>query len=406
MALQVITQGTEGRLLEKTRELRHDVNTNYAMHFHFSQLKAEYRSDFQLKIVINIICDVFRESAGSLYFCRDGDIYVIYHGDNKSLVDKALFQARYLFMDDPLANNTDGTENDAFCTVYDLGFQWNSFYKNLPGLLSSAVRVEIRRENARTEGQGNEARQMSPVNLVKLMDDLQKIDMSQALRQQSICVKQGNGPLRPVFNEIYVHISYLSNMLGNKYNLTSDRILFKYITRELDKYVLGMLGSQPAFHFKRALSININLETILSPIFTKFCEDIKSIPPSSVVFEINVGNVFVDLEAFKAALELTQAKGYRICVDGLTATSFVHVDRASLGFDLAKVFWNADMKSALSSDENKRFAEAINRCGNNRMILCRCDSVHAIEYGQALGISLFQGRHTDRELNPSSTIIN
>lgn len=404
MALQVITQGAEGRLLEKTRELRHDVNTNYAMHFHLSQLKPEYRSDFQLKIVVNILCDVFRQAAGDLYFCRDGDIYLIYHGDNKNLVDKALFQVRYLFMDDPLANNPDGSENDALCDVYDLAFQWNAFYKSLPGLLSSAVRVEIRREHSRTDV--GEARNMSPVNLVKLMDELEKVELSNAIRQQSICVKLANSPIRPVFNELYVHISYLSTMMGNKYNLTSDRSLFRYITRQLDKRVLAMLGAQPAHHFKRPLSININVDTILSVAFNIFCEEIKSIPPSSVVFEINVSDVYGDLDAFKAALDIAQKRGYRVCIDGLTPTSFAHVDRQSLGFDLAKVYWNADMKSALDSEENKRFAAAINRCGSNRMILCRCDSIHAIEYGQALGISLFQGRHTDRELNPSATVIN
>jgi hypothetical protein len=43
---------------------------------------------------------------------------------------------------------------------------------------------------------------------------------------------------------------------------------------------------------------------------------------------------------------------------------------------------------------------AISRFGHNRVILCRCDSSQAVNYGLAAGINLFQGRFIDNMLNP------
>jgi hypothetical protein len=95
-----------------------------------------------------------------------------------------------------------------------------------------------------------------------------------------------------------------------------------------------------------------------------------------------------------------------VCLDGLTTESFLDIDRNKLGLDLIKVQWNADVKSDLNSKENTALADAVRSCGNNRVILCRCDNQQAVQYGQALGISLFQGRFVDSLINPSAKVTN
>ncbi len=71
-----------------------------------------------------------------------------------------------------------------------------------------------------------------------------------------------------------------------------------------------------------------------------------------------------------------------------------------------KLQWNADIASDLQTSENRRIADAIKRCGPNRVILTRCDNRKAVDYGQALGISLFQGRYLDKLMNPLSRVEN
>ena len=126
----------------------------------------------------------------------------------------------------------------------------------------------------------------------------------------------------------------------------------------------------------------------------------------SIIFEIPVVDVFADTTAFMLARGHLQKMGYRLCLDGLTINSFLNIDRGKLGFDLLKVQWNADVESDLNSLQNLALAKSVKECGSNRIVLCRCDNRQAVAYGQALGISLFQGRYIDSLINPSAKVAN
>ena len=101
-----------------------------------------------------------------------------------------------------------------------------------------------------------------------------------------------------------------------------------------------------------------------------------------------------------------QKLGYRVCLDGVTELSFSQIDRKKLGFDLIKLQWNANILEDLTKDDARALDAAVKACGVNRIILTRCDNRSAIDYGQALGVSLFQGRYLDKLINPRATIEN
>ncbi len=403
----VVTQNAEAKLLDVVRDLKGDVGDNYALYFHLTALQEQHRSDFQIKIAVNILNDVFRDSEGIVVLSRAGDVFVVYHGSDKALLEKAIFQLRYLFVDDPLANHPDGSENEDFCTMYDLSFQWRAFFSLCNDLLGESTKQEKEEEvNKQQIEERKTARNLNPKRLIQVMDALDTIDLGLALRRQPICAKPNQQEFRVVFEEMYINIGHLSTLLGGQYNLVSNRPLFKYLTLELDAYILQLLKTRPEVYLQRPVSLNLNLETVLSDMFVEFSEQVEAKKRSTIVLEIHVGDVFGNMPLFMKAQELAHRYGYRICIDGLTDVSFVQVDREKLGFDLAKLQWNADMVADLETEENKRLAEAIRVCGSNRMILCWCDSVHAIDYGHALGISLFQGRYPDRLLDPEATVIN
>lgn len=392
--------------MEMAKAIKGAPEEYYALHFNLSRLHPEYRSDFQLKIAVNILNDVFRDCDGTVFLCRNGDIYVLYQGTDKGLIEKSIFQVRYLFIDDPLAAHPDGTENDAFCATFDLTFQWQQFYKSIPGRMTSQIEEQIRRFERRGGDEKPKNLGMTAVDLVKVEDGLETIDISSALRQQPVCAERANKDLRIVFNEMYVHIAHLNKLLGGRYQLAQNRGLFKYLTQQLDRYILQHLASRPNVYLARPLSLNLNVETVTSPMFEEFCKEVKRANTPSLVIEMQISDVFMDMNAFREGRRIAQNYGYRVCVDGLTNESFVQVDRAKLGFDLAKLQWNADLAGDLDTPENQQLAKAIEACGSNRMILCRCETHHAVEYGRELGISLFQGRYTDRVLNPDAVIEN
>ena len=424
--MQIVANNPEPKLLELIRALRGDPGANYALHFKLSRLLEENRSDFQLKIAANVLYDIFRDEEGTIFQLRTGDIVVVYQGDDRIMLEKAIFQVRYLFVDDPLASNENGSENEEFSDLWDLGFQWQTFHRvcqefvdflgkrSAPnaaaqqGYQSPILQKTNEQKDAKNSAprrQEGVAVAIDPMGLVEVMQRIEGVDISKAMRNQPICAKSSGQEIKPLFKENYVNIAHLSKLLGLNYNLLSDKDLFKYITHHLDFYVLQTIANRASYYLARPISLNLNVETVLSDYFMEFSKLIKT-ATKSVIIEINVADVFSDMYAFSLARELAQNMGYRICLDGLTNLSFTQVDRKSLGFDLAKLLWNADMKGDLGTKENQRLAEAIRNCGSNRMILCRCDSHHAIDYGNALGISLFQGRYADRMLNPDTKVVN
>jgi c-di-GMP-related signal transduction protein len=110
------------------------------------------------------------------------------------------------------------------------------------------------------------------------------------------------------------------------------------------------------------------------------------------------------MSAFLTAKDVVQKLGYRVCLDGVTDLSFPQIDRKRLGFDLIKLQWNAETEYKEARD--KKLVDAIKECGNSRVIMTRCDNEAAVKYGQALGISLFQGRYLDSVVNPKSQLQN
>jgi hypothetical protein len=242
--------------------------------------------------------------------------------------------------------------------------------------------------------------------LANIERDLESADLSRVMRRQPICAAVPNMMVRRVFDEFYVNIAHLKQMMTGNVDLTSNRWLFKYLTQVLDARMLEMIGRNAGRYIDRPISINLNVETLLSDYFTRFDALIKPSMKVSIVIEIQIADVFSDMAAFMVAKETVQKLGYRVCLDGLTSLSFTQIDREKLGFDLAKLQWNADLESDLKSRENKQLADAVRQCGPNRIILCRCDGRQAVDYGQALGISLFQGRFLDKIIDPTSKVEN
>ncbi|MFO0110567.1 MAG: hypothetical protein ACK52W_08555, partial [Alphaproteobacteria bacterium] len=187
-------------------------------------------------------------------------------------------------------------------------------------------------------------------------------------------------------------------------DLLSNRWLFKYLTQTLDVRMLDLIRKESATYLISPLSLNLNVPTLLSEHFTAFDANIKPGMKVSIVIELQIADVFADMAAYLTARDTVQKLGYRICLDGVTDLSFPQIDRQRLGFDLVKLQWNAETEA--KGEQGKRLKDAIRTCGTNRVIMTRCDNELAIRYGQSIGLSLFQGRYLDGQVNPKSVVQN
>jgi len=402
-------KGAEVKLVEMVSSIEAEAREWRALHFRFALLMEQYRNDYQVKIAVNLIGDLLKTHQGGIFVHTDGNIFVVCRSVSKALLEKVVFQLRYLFADDPLAYTADGQENEEFCRLYGLDVEYQAFLELCKrSLATSANPVAAEKAGKKMEivEATADASKFSPNRLATIERDLANADLSKVIRKQPVCAAVPNMMVRKVFDEIYFNIAHLRQYLRADFDFLSNRWLFKYLTGVLDKRVLDLLTRYPARFFDAPVSLNMNIETLLSEQFSEFDAAIKPSTKVTIVLEIQIADVFADMAGFLAARNAVQKLGYRVCIDGLTTLSFMQIDREKLGFDLAKVQWNADIESDLKSLENKQFAKAIQNCGPNRVILCRCDGRQAVDYGQAMGISLFQGRFLDKVINPTSRVEN
>ncbi len=182
-------------------------------------------------------------------------------------------------------------------------------------------------------------------------------------------------------------------------DLYSDRWLFQYLTQTLDKRVLALLRKADDVELSHSYSLNLNVSTLLSPEFLAFDANLKSGARGSIVIEIEKIEIFADLGAYLFARDFARERGYRFCLDSVTRLILPFIARQRLGVDLVKLFWNPDMAEGKSSDRDGEFLAALERVGTERVILARCDTEQAIEFGHRVGIKLFQGRIVDTLLH-------
>ena len=425
--MRIVTKDAEARLIELLNLIDENRAGWQVLCLSFSKLLDHYRSEYQIKIATNLMNDLLGDHDGAIYVCDDVTIYAVVRNFAKTSMDKMIFQLRYLFMDDPLAYTPDGDENPDFSTLYQLESQFPDFMEickrrlvlrmrgrqQVSGMSTapapamapaSAKTIDV--PKMATPSQLKEMRLFTAGNLAAIEHDLQKIDLSPTIRRQPVCAAIPQTGIRTVFDEMYININHLRQSMGIEVDLLSNRWLFKYLTQVLDYRMLDMVQEKPSVYLANPVSLNLNVQTILSERFAQFDKAIRPNAKVSVVVEIQVADVFTDMAAFLIAKDIAQKMGYRVCLDGMTDLSFMQIDRQRLGFDFVKLSWNADEQLDTSSDHNQRLEAAIRQCGNNRVILTRCDNEKAIEFGQALGLTLFQGRHLDTIINPKSTVMN
>lgn len=424
--MQVIDKGAEAKLVQTLADVKEAPANWQGVVFSLSSLMEQYRNDYQIKIAVNMLKDVLKNEQVTVFLCADRTTVLLCNGTPKHLLDKAIFQLRYLFMDDPLAYTADGEENPAFCQNYPLSTQFDAFAAIARGKMLGGVRPKTTPAAApasdapvaRPQGESllkqvtRQIASASPLkfftasNLATIERDLANADLSTVVRRQPVCAAIPDMMVRRVFDELYINISHLRQVLRVDADLLSNRWLFKYLTELLDQRMLKMLRHDPMRYLDLPVSMNLNIRTLMSDAFLEFDEFVKPSVKVSVVIEIQIADVFEDMRAFLMARDTVQKLGYRICLDGLSDLSFPQVDRERLGFDLIKLQWNADMPSDVQSGENRRIFETVKAAGPNRVILTRCDNRKAVDYGQAMGISLFQGRYLDKLMNPMSKVEN
>jgi hypothetical protein len=398
-----LPQPLEPKLYEYLASLGADLSGWHAICLSVSTLKPAARRVYKLKQVADAFQALLNENQGSLFHLANSDLVLIVQAPSEPLSDTV---AR--------AVDTLGIAGDhAPLRVFGLSSVRGAPYD---ACIASAAEPEPeprpagRKSSAKKAGAVKPAataaggRPVQPSDLVKLETALGRADVAALLRRQTVCqLIEGERP-KPVFRELYVSIADLEDKVAPGVKLAADRWLFQHLTRALDARVLTQLVETPDPSLASHISLNLNVASVQSRQFQAFDAKLSPAARRSIVLEIQLIDILSDMGAFQVARDFAHERGYSLCLDGLTYLTAPLTDRALLGLDLVKVIWTPQMVSDEVETRRNAFAWMIDKCGDGRAILCRCDGEDAIKFGQSIGITLFQGMAVDTRAEAAQAV--
>ncbi len=398
---------TDIAVAEYLRRLDDSVREYDAIYIRVSALENKNLRESHRQELADTFAAFVSQSMARYFWFANEDVIVIYNRRIKDEILSCLVKIRFIFHDDQLLKGTDNLESAGFIRFYNMAQDKKDFY-HLVSFLSkqqTPIKLQTKKVMPFTMSPINQTpqKQKKPLTtdiLARVQKILSVADFSSFIRRQAICAVIGkSSPLR-VFEEVYVSIPDLREMLLPDVDLLSDPWLFLSLSETLDKRVLETISRHDDGSLIGNFSININVSTILSDEFLAFDESISASMRPSIILELQLVDIFSDIKSFVLAKTFAQARGYKICIDGITVDKLKYLNRANLNCDLMKIIWHPAFTEVVNED--KHFMDYINKAERAKMILCRIDDPSAIEVGNSLGINLYQGRYVQRLLNATA----
>jgi len=392
----------EELLLDYAERLGRHLPGRRAIHLHLSQLKPHNRRPHHVRVAASSFDGLIQRHEGQCFTMANRDIVVVVRDASVGQIDEVVLKLRFLFSDDPLVAQEDSADDnqERFVTWYDLEDA------DYPRFLAMARRMRSAAKQAQAEAAENVKETevdkgpeptvpLDPERLHQLEKQLVGADIGGMLRRQPICAILPGQTAKPVFNEVYVSMDELRKRVLPEVNLFSSRWLFQHMTEVLDQRLLKELPELEGT-VKLSTSLNLNVSTLLSEQFLAFDRQLRSRTKKAMVIELQTIDVFGDIGAYQFARDFVRERGYKLCLDGLNYLTFPLLARSALDVDFQKIIWAPDLVEDDGSGRRDAFVDAVKATEATRVILCRCDSMDAVRYGQSLGITLFQGRLIDR----------
>lgn len=354
-------------------------------------------------VLQQIVADAFAPLGDNskVFYLNNDNAVIVFNTIHKDEILSCLVKLKF-----SLQNDTD-MQKTGIAQFYDLLSQTEDFKKavSIPVIAnktSSGNTSEQREQAHNAIYKRHLKKELSPEMLAKVQKILSVADFSSFIRRQAVCAIIGKSVPQRVYDEVYVSIPDLREMLLPDVDLTSNPWLFWALSETLDRRVLQTVSRHDDGSLLGNFSININVSTILSDDFMYFDDNINASMRSSVVLELQLMDIFSDIKAYQLAKTFAQARGYKVCIDGITVDKLNYINKSNLNCDLMKIIWHPSFADIIHED--KHFTDYENKSERAKIILCRIDDPKAVEIGNSIGINLYQGRLIQRLLSQNSSL--
>ncbi|HLN22736.1 MAG TPA: hypothetical protein VK558_01995 [Patescibacteria group bacterium] len=384
---EIVTQ--ESLLLGAAERIDRIRQGRLAIHVHLSRLRPQNRQDGHIRIALRMLEPMINAYRGQMFLLGNSDVVFMLKDPNLTDVENMVFKLRALFSKDPLTFVDKGDGRDNFCTWFDLGV--TSDYEAFVGM--SRTVTEEARQRSRDKAKARvELPPIDPTGLGEVMEALAAIDVSGMIRRQAAIVIDGTSA-EVLFQEFYIAMAELQKALAADMNLLGNRWLFQHLSQTLDLRVLSALQDMALRKRPNMFSLNLNIASVLSKQFDDFEKSESTRSALSVEFQVL--DVLADSRGYYAARERLREVGHQVVLDGLNELTLQFMDVTQFDADLYKVTWSPEMGEGEHGDIT---AAAMAPLGMEKILLARCDSESAIQWGLNQGIQRFQGRYVDAML--------
>lgn len=370
-----------------TRLDRHRAG-RMACELHLGLLRPYHQQPHHLRIVRKTLEPLTRRFDAGIYEMHNRSVVVVTKGATLADIEKYVAMVRALFAEDPLFL---GEDESQFCSWYDLAQDYEALLRRarqLSGEQKAAAETAGAQDTAAAPG-GSE---IGPTHLEQIERAIEHADLANILRRQEVCaVIPGLRP-EPMFHELYFSMHFLAQNLLPGHNVTADDFLFRHLTRVLDRRMLALMMQRELFHLLKTAALNLNVRTVLAAEFMEFDKTTNLQDRGSLAIELPALDVMNDPEEYLFARDFLKERGYKIVLDGVKHLNLPLIDRDWLGFDFVKVTWTPSLFDDASTQRGEALKAAVSRIGRDRVVLCRVDSEDGLKAGEALGVTLYQGR--------------
>lgn len=387
-------------VFEYLKKLEKEGISCEALYLNVHLLRAQNLSAVSRQALQDTFAALSSAAQAKVFTLHNDDMVVVYDRNCHDEILSCLVKIRFLFNDDPLLKGAEDLEKVGFVRIFNMTTERNLLKNRIREVMQSAAAVsapKVMPVSVFNTSNRRAKRGLSPEMLAKVQKILSVADFSSFIRRQSICAIIGKAAPQRVFEEVYVSIPDLREMLLPDVDLTSNPWLFLSLSETLDKRVLETISRHDDGSLIGNFSININVSTILSDDFLAFDDNINVSMRSSVILELQLADIFSDIKAFMLARTFAQARGYKVCIDGITVDKLKYLNRTNLNCDLMKIIWHPSFMDVIHEDTH--FMDYVNKAERAKMILCRIDDPQAVEVGNSLGINLYQGRYVQKLLS-------
>lgn len=391
----------ENEIIEYIEKYCSNKSEYKIMLMNIHSLSQDVATSQNKKLVNDIFVSLLKTSGGKIFTLPNEDLILIYAVKFNDELASKLVNIKFLLNNDEKIKNTTSLEEAGIVVFYDLIADWADFSKKIVDVYyakNNELKAEqdTKKSFFKTDDKSYKEK-MDAELLAKVQKIISVADFSSFIRRQSICAIIGKSPPQRVFEEVYVAIPDMRDALMPNIDITANTWLFLALTEMLDKRVLEVISRHDDGSLSSKFSVNINVSTILSDEFLRFDESINVGMRQSIVLEMQLVDIFSDIRSFILARTFARAKGYKICIDGITVEQLKFLKRQNLDCDLMKIAWHPQLEQVLTND--KDFMSYMNKAERAKIILCRIDDEKAIELGNSLGINLYQGRYVNRLLS-------